>query len=77
MKNKTPEKMAQYGKKLRELFSGPLGEEVLEMMVDMHVMVANEDMDPILEGERSFVLELKALVEEEIDLNEEEADEDE
>lgn len=69
------ELLAKYASKLRELFSGPLGEEVLEMMVDIHVMVPNNELDPVIEGERSFVLDLKEIVEAEPETEEAETDE--
>jgi len=66
----------RYVQVLRELFSSPLGQEALDLMIEHHVMVTNEEMDPILEGERSFVLNLKEIVESRPEELDEEATDD-
>ncbi len=46
----------------RLLFSGPLGESVLDRWVQLYVFRANDELRPDVEAMRSFVIDLVTLV---------------
>lgn len=55
--------MVQHVQDVKDLFSGDLGRKVLADWMELFVHVTNDDLSGIVEGERSFVLNLKEMIE--------------
>lgn len=55
--------LRQHVQDVKDLFAGDLGQKVLADWMELFVHVTNDDLNGIVEGERSFVLNLKEMIE--------------